>query len=203
MKFDIVFFRALEPEDSELIYKWMNDYDMMKDAIGLPRPKSMQECKDWVMTFSKHSPYNYAFAICINDETKKKIGYMTLNNIHYINSSAETGAIVIDREYRDGITWIESILYLHYFTFEVLHLNRLYGYHLLSQKVSDSITDLFFWKQEGVLRQAIYKNGQYLDLSCEAILQDEYLFHKSAGEYTIHAIIRRLKTLKKNVSDEN
>lgn len=199
MKFKTVCFRTIELEDAELIFKWMNDHEMMKNAVGMPRPKSMQECKDWTLAASNHNPYNYSFAICLNDESKRMIGYMTLINIHFINSSAETGAIVIgDNNYRDGISWIESLLYLHYFAFEVLHLNRLYGAHLLTQKVSDSINDLFFWKNEGTFRKAVYKNGLFQDLSYESILCDEYFEHKNKGDYTVASIIKRLRILRKN-----
>jgi RimJ/RimL family protein N-acetyltransferase len=201
MEFKTVYFRAIEPEDAEYIYMWMNDHEMMRDAVGMPRPKSMQECREWAISASKHNPFNYSFAICTNDKSNKIIGYTTLTNIHFINSSVETGAIVIgDRNYRDGITWIESVLYLHYFAFEILHLNRLYGSHLLSQKVSDSITDLFFWQHEGILRQAVYKNGKYHDLSSEALLKDEYFKHKNNGEYTVSSVLERLKVLRKNKS---
>lgn len=199
MELKSVMFRALEPSDCESVYKWMNDNEMLKDAVGMPRPKSMQECLDWIISASKHNPYNYNFAICLNDDSKKIIGYMTLINIHYINSSAETGAIVIgEKNYRDGITWIESILFLHYFAFEVLHLNRLYGSHLLSQKVSDLIPDLFFWEREGIQRQAIYKNGCYQDLSNESLLKDEYFCHKNNDELTVKSVIKRLKAFRKN-----
>lgn len=197
-----VCFRALEPEDAISIYKWMNDFTLMKDAVGMSRFVSSEECRQWVSKRMIHDPYNFCFAICINDESKKLIGYMSLNNVHYINSSAETGAILIgDKNYRDGISWIESILYIHYFAFEVLHLNRLYGSHLLTQKVSASITDLFFWKNEGIQRQAIYKNGKYQDLSHESILKDEYFIHKDKGEYTVNSIIKRLKILHNNKLD--
>ncbi|NCC18143.1 MAG: N-acetyltransferase [Bacteroidia bacterium] len=199
MELKTVYFRAIEPDDVEYIYIWMNDHEMMKDAVGMPRPKSMQECREWTISSSNHNPYSYSFAICTNDNSKKIIGYMTLTNIHFVNSSVETGAIVIgDRNYRDGITWIESVLYLHYFTFEILHLNRLYGSHLLSQKVSHLITDLFFWKNEGILRQAVYKNGEYQDLSIDALLKDEYFKHKNNGEYIVSSVIKRLKVLRKN-----
>ena len=43
-----VFFRALEIEDLPYIYKWMNDQEMLKDAIGMKRPMSMSECREWL-----------------------------------------------------------------------------------------------------------------------------------------------------------
>ena len=54
-----------------------------------------------------------------------------------------------------------------------------------------------FMQQEGVMRQAVYKNGRYYDLSCAAILRDEYFAHKEAGDYDMMKIIRRLRKLRK------
>ena len=54
-----------------------------------------------------------------------------------------------------------------------------------------------FMQQEGILRQAAYKNGQYYDLSYAGILRDEYFAHKEAGDYEIMSIIRRLKKIRK------
>ena len=192
-----VFFRAFEPEDAILIHEWKNDHKFMKDAVGMLRYTSLQEDSEWVIKRMNHDPYNVYWAICLKDNGKM-IGYTCLNNIHYVNSSAEGGAIVIgDNGYQDGMAWIETNLFLFYYAFEVLHLNRLWGTYLDTQKTTDFATNLFFLQIEGRLRQAAYKNNCYHDLLYVAILRDEYISHLECGDYEITSILKRCRQLKK------
>lgn len=193
-----IIFRSFELEDVELIYKWMNDYDLMKNAIGMARPWSMQDCIDWVTPKTKHDPFNYWFAICLNDQSKKMIGYTGVNNIHYVNRSATCNAIVIgDVECRDGISWLETNILIREFVFETLHLNRYYGSFSETQKTTAIANELFYSTIEGVERQAIWKNGQYNNVYLVSLLRDEYLLHKANGDYELMSLIRRLRKLLK------
>ena len=45
--------------------------------------------------------------------------------------------------------------------------------------------------KEGVMREAVYKNGRYYDLSLMSILNKDYQEHKAAGDYELKRIIRR------------
>jgi hypothetical protein len=68
---------------------------------------------------------------------------------------------------------------------------------LVEHKMSSSMNKLLFMQKEGVLRQAVYKDGQFHDLDYVAILKDEYFSHKKAGDYKLLSIIRSLKQLHK------
>ena len=193
-----IIFRSFELEDVELIYKWMNDYDLMKNAIGMTTPWSMEDSIDWVTPKTKHDPFNYWFAICLNDQSKKMIGYTGVNNIHYVNRSATCNAIVIgDVECRDGISWLETNILIREFVFETLHLNRYYGSFSETQKTTAIANELFYSTIEGVERQAIWKNGQYNNVYLVSLLRDEYLLHKANGDYELMSLIRRLRKLLK------
>ena len=126
------------------------------------------------------------------------IGYTGVNNIHYVNSSATCNAIVIgDNKNRDGIAWLETNLFIRQFVFERLHLNRYYGSFLDCQRTTALANKLFFAKIEGVAREAIWNNGNFCDLYTVSMLSREYFMHKNNGEYTLAALIRRLKLLMK------
>ena len=192
-----VYFRTFEDEDLDLIYKWMNDDELKKLSVGLNRKMSKEECLNWIRARKDHNPYQVWWAICACD-TDKCIGYACLVNIHYINSSAETGAILIgDPDYNDGYAWIESVYHMFEYAFENLGLNRVYGESLVGHQMSNRIGALMFMKTEGVLRQAAYKNGRFYDLQMDAILKEEYFAHKEAGDYDKMSIIRRLKKIRK------
>lgn len=192
-----VYFRAFEPEDAVLIHQWKNSDELNEMTVGLNKKTTMEEDLRWVNSVKDHHPYYAYWAIC-SKENDKMIGYASLVNIHYINSSAETGAIMIaDPDYNDGIAWIESVLFLFEYAFERLGLNRVYGESLVGHPMSNKIGSLMFMKTEGILRQAAYKNGRFYDLQYDAILKDEYFAHKEAGDYDLMQIVRRLRKLRK------
>ena len=193
-----VYFRAFEEEDAKLIHQWKNDDELNVLTVGLNKKTCFDEDLEWVKSHMYHHPYSAYWAIC-SKETGKMIGWACLTNIHYINSSAETGAIVIgDPEYNDGFAWVETVLFLFEYAFERLGLNRVYGESLLGHKISNLVEGLMFMTREGVFRQAAFKNGRFYDISYAAILKDEYFAHKEAGDYEIPAVIRRLKKLRKD-----
>lgn len=187
-----VYFRTFEEEDAELIYKWMNDDDLKKLSVGLNRRMSREEALNWVKRRMDHDQYNYWWAICAKN-TDRMIGYLSLNNIHYINRAAEFGGLVVgDKEFQDGFAWIESYLFLYEFAFESLGLNRVFGMHLVDHTTTDFIGSVFFSKEEGVLRQAYYKNGSFHDASIGSLLSQEYFMHKEKGDYELESVMKRM-----------
>lgn len=195
-----VFFRAFEEEDIDSVYKWKNDDELNNMTVGLNRRICYNEVAEWVKSKMPHNPYEAYWAIC-SQESGKIIGWACLTKIHYINSSVETGAIVIgDKNYQDGFAWIETVLFLLEYAFERLGLNRVYGESLIGHKISNFVEELVFMTREGVLRQAAFKNGQFYDVSMASLLKEEYFAHKAAGDYELPAVIQRLKKLRKQQS---
>ncbi len=187
-----VFFRAFEEEDAELIYKWKNDDELKTLSTGLNRRMCRDEALDWVRSRMRHHDYHVYWAICAKD-TGKMIGYASLTDIHYINSSANFSGIVIgDKNYQDGLAWIETYLFIYEYVFERLNLNRIYGHSINEHKMTIAMRFAMFSTTEGVMRQASYKNGRYYDVSISSILREEYFEHKAKGDYEVHAVLKRL-----------
>ena len=191
-----VYFRAFEPEDAILIHQWKNSDELNELTVGLNKKTTMDDDLRWLNGVKDHHPYYAYWAIC-SKEDDKMIGYASLINIHYINSSAETGAVMIaDPNYNDGIAWIESVLFLFEYAFERLGLNRVYGKSLVGHKISNIVAPLMYMEVEGTLRQAAYKNGKFYDLQYVGLLKDEYFAHKEAGDYELAKVIRRLRKMR-------
>lgn len=186
-----VYFRAFEEEDAEAIYQWMNDDELKKMSVGLNRKICKEEALEWVRARMHHDPYQVWWAICAKD-TDNIIGYTFLTHIHYINSSAELGGLMIDKHYQDGFAWIESHQFVFNYVFESLGLNRIYGESLVGHKQSNLMEDVMFFTREGIKRQSVFKNGKFYDVSFVGLLRDEYFAHKNAGEYETKAIIKRV-----------
>lgn len=193
-----VYFRSFEPEDADAIYKWTNDDSLKKLSVGLNKRICKEEASEWIKARMTNQPYQVWWAIC-SISTNEIIGYTYLTNIHFINRSAEFGGLVIgNKNFQDGFAWIESYLFVYEYAFERLGLNRVYGTRLMEHKQTQAIGVAMFAKQEGVLRQAVYKNGNYHDLAIGSLLSSEYYEHKLKGDYEVRAIIKRIKEARKN-----
>ena len=97
-----------------------------------------------------------------------------------------------------GMAWIDSYLFIYHYVFEVLNFNRVYGTRLVIHKQTNAMGKIMMSKQEGVLRQAVFKNGRFYDLVVGSVLKSEYFENKERGEYEMRAIIKRIKELKRN-----
>ena len=193
-----VIFREFEERDEDFIYRCKNDEELNKLIVGQFHPFTYQEAVDWVQgCMGEHESYKF-WAICPNNEEKSIIGWTALSKIDRVNRSVYTHSLVIgDKNYQDGFAWIETVLFLFSYSFEILGMNRVYGESIIGNKASNLVEDLMFMTREGVFRQAAFKNGRFYDISYAAILKDEYFAHKEAGDYEMPAVIRRLKKLRK------
>jgi RimJ/RimL family protein N-acetyltransferase len=189
-----VCFRDFEERDIEFIYRFKNDEKLNSMIVGEWHPFSYEEAVKWVHgCMGEHETFKF-WAICANDEEKRIIGWVSLSQIDKINQCACFHGIVIgDRSYQDGFAWLETHLFIMEYAFERLGLNRLYGSSIVGHKDSNGIGMFLFWEQEGILRQAVFKNGLFYDLLLGSILKDEYFTHKNNGEYEIRSILKRIR----------
>jgi len=199
-----VFFRAFEEDDIDAIYRWKNDDELNKMTVGLNRKICRDDVAKWVRCKMPHNPYEVFWAICPKDEPHKIIGYAQLTEIHYINSSANFSGILIgEKNYQNGFAWLETYLFVMEYAFEHLGLNRLYGSSIIGHKDSNHIGKLLLWTREGILRQAIFKNGKFYDEAIGSILKADYFDYKSKGLYELKAILKRLRELRINYKSKN
>lgn len=191
-------FRDFEERDIDFIYRCKNDKKLNSMIVGDYHPFSYKEAENWVHgCMGNHETYKF-WAICTNDAEKRIVGWVSLSNIDKNNRSACFHGIVLgDEDYHDGFAWIESYLFIMEYTFGKLHLNRLYGSFLVGHTVSNYASDLLLWTTEGILRQAIFRDGKFYDLKLSSILQEEYNHHITNGAYTMSSIIERISQNRK------
>lgn len=191
-------FRTFEERDINSIYRWKNDDELNRMSVGLCRKISYEDTAKWVRSKIPHNPFEVFWAVCTNDDEERIIGYAGLTDIHYINSSANFAGLVIgDKNYRNGIAWIELYQFVLEYAFERLGLNRLYGGAIVEHIQTNTMSKALFFQKEGVERQAVFKNGRFYDLEKHALLKKEYFEHKDKGDYEFSKILRRLVKISK------
>lgn len=193
-----VIFRDFEERDIDFIYRCKNDEKLSSTIVGQFRPFSHEDAEKWVHgCMGEHETYKF-WAIATNDGEKHIVGWVSLSEIDYINKSAfYHGIVIADPQYHDGFAWIETYLFVMEYAFDRLNLNRLYGSNIKGHKHSGFVGKLFFWQHEGIMRQAVYKDGEFYDLSFGSILREEYEEHKGNGDYEMKQILRRFRQLRK------
>ena len=60
------------------------------------------------------------------------------------------------------------------YAFDQLNLNRLDGEWLLTNTVSKQLYEKCGWHEEGVKKQAVYRDGKYQDLAFSGILKEDF-----------------------------
>ena len=169
-------------------------------TAGNFRYVSIEREKEWVKDKMFNDRTDIYLAICLNDESKRMIGYTSLNNIDYTNRKVCGGGIVIgEKEFRDGIILMESMLLLMSHCFDIMNMTKLYGKCLVEHTTSNCMLQSLKWMYEGTLRKDVYKLNAYHDVNMYSILRDDYYEAQSIEYYIMSKIIKRFRIARKNI----
>lgn len=193
-----VLFRDFEERDIDFIYRCKNDEKLDEKTTGHFHPFTYDEAAKWVHgCMGEHETYKF-WAVCTNDEEKRIVGWASLSKIDKDNKSAFFHSIVIgDPNYRKGFPWIEVQQYVIDYAFRTLGVHRLEFSCLSDHPTSMYIGPAMFFKQEGLFRQAVYKNDKYYDVAYFGLLKEEYDEHYQKGEYDLISIVNRYAEIRK------
>jgi len=193
-----VAFRDFEERDIDFIHRCKNDEQLNSMIVGEFRPFSYEESVKWVHgCMGEHETYQF-WAVCTNDEKKNIVGWASLSQIDKTNKSAFFHGIVIgDPNFRKGFPWIEIQQFVIDYAFQNLGVNRLEFSCLAEHPTSMYIGPAMFFKQEGLFREAVYKNERFYDVAYFGLLRDEYMEHYNNGDYELMSIIERYANVKK------
>ena len=166
---DDVNFIKVEEGDLELIRQWRNSPEvgqyMYTDAeISVDQQKAWYD-KIWSEENSRYWLIEYK---------KKKLGLVYLIDIDLFHSKCFWGFYLGDTSIRGkGIGGKVEYNVLKY-VFEELKLNKLCGEVLSFNKKVIKMHEKFGFKQEGLLRDHVRKNGTFMDVVTIGLLQSEW-----------------------------
>lgn len=196
-KYSIIL-RPFQEDDYLVINKWRNDYNVQKMTGGPIRFVSLDIEKNWVKSKMQDNIKDIYLAICLNDDSQRMIGYISLNNIDHLNKSADAGGTVIgDKEYQDGQTVFEALTIVLEYAFDQLNLNRISAECLPEHYLAPYSLGAFGFIKEGTKREAIYKNGKYHNLDLYSLLRFDYDRLRSENRYTPRNLVKECIKLKK------
>ena len=158
-------------EDMPKLLEWRNNPNHRKYYREY-RESNIEDQITWYENIMMKDPSWHHFVVKpIN--SNKIIGVVFLNHIHPVYKTGEFGITLGDPEYRGkgyGRDMLETLIK---YGFEELNLNRIWC-EVYSNNDSMHLYRKIGFKDEGVLRQHVFKNGEYLDSYVLGMLKTEY-----------------------------
>lgn len=167
-----VVLRAVEREDLEMLRELTNDPEFEKMVVGWSFPISKKDQEEWYDN-CKNGLSNLRYTIVTEEDGP--VGMIGLKNIDWKNGVASGGGMRIARkEIRTRGLATDAWMTLMKYAFNELRLNRINGSALAYNKASLRVCEKVGFKVEGTQRQAVYKNGEYIDLIIMGCLRSDY-----------------------------
>ena len=170
-----VILKVLTREDvlSSGWYGWFNDEELCKTLQKHYFPITVES----QITFWEQNIQNandrIQLGICRIDGGPI-VGIISLTHIDFINRKAEMAIVIGDRTAQNISIFIDSCRLIFNHAFCSLNLNRIYG-GSISKELVTLLCRMLMCKGEGILRQDIFKSGQYHDSYLYAVLREDFL----------------------------
>lgn len=167
-----VILRAVEEEDLEMLRELTNSPDFEKMIGGWAFPISRKDQKEW---FAQCQNGLSAIRYTIVTEEDGPVGMIGLRDIDWKNGVASgLGMRIAKKEIRTKGLATDAWMTLMKYAFDELRLNRVNGCALTYNKASLRVCEKVGFKVEGVQRQAVYKNGEFIDMVMMGCLKSDY-----------------------------
>lgn len=167
-----VYLRALELEDYNISVKWRMDEETWELLYGPRYYVSPEYEKKWIEG-AIFSQKDIRLAVCLKKENKL-IGFINLMGVDMIYRNAELSVWIGDKECRNKAYGMQACLLIMQFGFYERGLERISARALESHKVTRKGLLFMGFKEEGLLRNAVYKNGRFQNTIIYSILSSEF-----------------------------
>jgi RimJ/RimL family protein N-acetyltransferase len=153
-------------------YGWFNDEELCKTLQKHYFPITVEsQIAFWEQNI-QNSTDRIQLGICRNDGGPI-VGIISLSHIDFINRKAEMSIVIGDRGAQNMSIFVDSCKLLFNHAFYTLNLNRIYGGSIVQELVT-LLCRMLKCKSEGILRQDIFKGGQYHDSYLYAVLREDF-----------------------------
>jgi len=168
----ITYLRPLLKSDIRSEYlSWLNNPELNKYSAHFRSwPTLEKDLEDFYNNVQKDNN-NITFATCCK-KTGIHFGNHSLNDIDWINRTAQHNVNIGIKKFR-SIHYIDSLKTILDYAFNTLNLNKITG----GAEIPGTIDFMkrFGYKQEGVLKQQVFRDGEYHDIVLFALLKEDYL----------------------------
>jgi len=157
---------------SDAYIGWFNDPEVTRFNSHGEVLYTREKAEEYIRKI--HANKEYLVLAVIAKDSGRHIGNISLQNIHAVNRGAEYAIMIGDKNYwGKGIAKEASRLIIEY-GFGALNLHRIYcGTPVLNVPMRRLAESLGF-REEGTRREAMYKNGKFLDVVEYGMLIEDF-----------------------------
>lgn len=167
-------FRAVEREDLPRFVAWLNDPEILQGLL-LYLPLSLNEEENWYESMMKRPTDEHPMVIEIQQADEwLPIGNCGFVKIDWRSRSGEVGIFIGEKRLWNQGYGTDAMRLLLQHGFHTLNLNRIgldvYDTNLRAVRSYEKAG----FVQEGRKRQAIFKDGKYIDILQMSVLREEW-----------------------------
>lgn len=165
--------REYHKEDIPLAWKYINDPEVRRNLTpGVPFPMRLEDEEKWYeQQEAGKDTFNFAIE---RKEDNTYLGGCGINEVDWKNRCVTVG-IFLAREYWDKSYGTDAMKTLLRFIFEQMNTHRVelrtYSFNPRAQRSYEKCG----FKREAILRQRVFRDGQYHDEIVMAILYKEWI----------------------------
>jgi [ribosomal protein S5]-alanine N-acetyltransferase len=169
---DRLYLREVRPSDvSAAYYRWMNDPQVTQFLESRFYPQSQEGLLSFVQG-KLGDPQNVFLAIVLR-QGDRHIGNIKLGPINWIHRRADIGILIGEKDCWGQGYATEAIQLLVNYSFQTLNLHKLTaGCYDVNQGSARAFQKVGF-AVEGVLKQHVYCNGEYIDQVSLGLVRSE------------------------------
>lgn len=164
--------RPLTSEDAQVLALWMNSDEITHVMFTGQRPMNVEQLTGEIRQQTE-SPANTVFLI-EDRKTQRPIGYAGLYDVHPTARKAEFRILIGAKEFWNNGYGTEVTELLTFYGFDRLNLNKVWLGVIDENKAAVRAYEKAGFREEGRLRQELYRNSRYYDAIRMSILRDEY-----------------------------
>lgn len=163
--------RELERKDLERINQWRSDPELIALLTATFRYINQEVDQRWYESYM--ASRGSCVRCAITDEDDRLVGLVSLMNIDSVNRSASLRIMIGEAQYRGKGAGTFAVREIVNHAFNNLNLRRIELNLLATNTRALHVYEKCGFRQEGTKRQAVYKNGNYVDLILMALLKEE------------------------------
>ena len=165
-----IYLSPVSTEDVEKFTEWKNDFNVT-DYTGRSGSLTSFEAEKQYSQETSNNKIKFSI-ITLKDD--KLIGWISLDDINYIHSTASLGIVIGEKEYLNQGYGTEAIMLIIDYGFNYLNLHRISLQLMSFNERALKCYQKCGFKQTGILREDTFINGKYYDSICMDILENEF-----------------------------
>ncbi|HHY89164.1 MAG TPA: GNAT family N-acetyltransferase [Chloroflexi bacterium] len=166
--------RPAERSDLPHFVRWFSDPEVTR-YLSMRFPMSMAREEQWFEDMLKRPQVEHVLCIEVDQDGEwKLIGNCAFHKVDWINSSAEVGISIGEKEYWNQHYGREALAVLVNYGFTELNLHRIWLQVFANNPRGIRAYESIGFRHEGRKREHEYINGEYVDDLIMGVLRHEW-----------------------------